>query len=66
MSALEDIREGRAIDRCDHKNIGAFGDHIFDLSKLIGNVIVSELQIGFITKCFEGRDHALAIGDPTG
>ena len=66
MRLLENVREGCAIDGCNHENLGALGDHVFDLGQLIGDVIVSKLQVGVIAHGFEFFDHALTIGDPAG
>jgi hypothetical protein len=66
MSLLEHVGHGRAINGGDDENVRALGDHVFDLSQLIVDVVISKLQVGLVAKCFEGFDHALAVGDPAG
>ena len=66
MSLLEHIGEGGTVNGGDYENIRTFGDHVFDLGQLVGDVVVGKLQVGFVAEGFEGRNHALAIGNPTG
>src|SRR6185369_423871 len=38
MGLLENVREGRTVDRCNDEHIRTLGDHVFDLGKLVGDV----------------------------
>jgi len=58
------IGEGGAVDRGDHEHICALGDHVFDLGDLVGDIVISKLQIGIVSQVLEGLDHAFAIGNP--
>jgi hypothetical protein len=64
MGLLENVRKGRAVDRSDDENLGALRDHVFDLRKLVRNVVVCILQVGLVTGGLKLLDDVVAVVDP--
>ena len=45
---LQRVRQRRAVDRGDHQDLRALGDHVLDLRELVRNVVVGILQVGLV------------------
>ena len=63
---LQGVRQGRAVDRGDHQDLGALGDHVLDLGDLGRDVVLGVLEVGRVAELRQGLDEVVAVGDPAG
>ena len=62
----EHVGQRRAVDRGDHQDLGALGDHVLDLGELVRDVVVGILQVGVVALGLQLLDHVVAVVDPAG
>src|SRR6185312_3001514 len=62
---VELVAQRGSIDRRDDQDLGALGDHVADLLHLLGDLVVTVLEVDLVAELLEVGLDGVAVLDPT-